>query len=315
VFKEKLKASPDILTVGTANTRIGNGSGKTIMRVESPEGMVERGINNFSVDHDFTDAVGIRIIDGRGFSQDFPADTTRGVIINQTLAKRLNWDNPVGKKINLPGDTTNIARVVGLMADYHQFGLYNVMEDQLFMYDPRCFVAYIKVGSQNLAPTIAFIGELWSELFPGIPFEYEFLDESFGEQFEADEKRGVVYSVFSVLIVIIACLGLFGLSSFMSETRTREVGIRKVFGSDVAGIVRLMLKNYMVLIALSVILASIISYYFASEWLEGFVFRTRIRWITFVLAGFLTMIITVITVSFHTLRSALSNPAESLREE
>jgi putative ABC transport system permease protein len=315
VLKEKLKSNPDILSVGSANTMIGRGSGKTIMRVETPEGMVERGINNFNVDHDFIETLGIKIIDGRGFSEEFPADTARGVIINQTLAKRLNWDDPVGKRLTLPGDTVTLATVVGLIADYYQFGLYNVMEDQLFMYYPICYMVYVKTSGQNLGSTMGYLEGVWNELYPAFPFEYNFLDEEFGEQFEADEKRGVVYTSFSILAVLIACLGLFGLSSFVSEMRTKEVGIRKIHGSSVGGIVRLMLRNYLVLIAISVTLAALISWYFANDWLEGFVHRTSVSWVSFVFGGLLTMLITVLNVSYHTVRSANVNPAESLREE
>jgi putative ABC transport system permease protein len=315
VLKQMLKANPDIITVGTANTRIGQGSGKTIMRVETPDGMIERGINNFRVDHDFIDAVSIRVIDGRGFSEKFPGDTVTGVIINQTLAKRLNWEDPIGKKVNLPGDTSTIATVVGLIADYHQFGMYNVMEDQLFLYYPRCYGVFVRVSGRNMSSTLDYIEQQWQELFPEFPFEYSFLDDNFSEQFEADEKRGVVYTFFSILTVLIACLGLFGLSSFISELKTKEVGIRKVHGSSVQGIVSIMLKSYLVLIAISVVLAALVSWYFANDWLEGFVYRTRVNWLSFVLAGLLTLLITVITVSYHTIRSANVNPAESLRDE
>ena len=208
-----------------------------------------------------------------------------------------------------------MATVVGLIADYHQFGMYNVMEDQLFMYYPRCYMVYVKASGQNMSSTIDYIEEQWKELYPGFPFEYTFLDEHFGEQFEADEKRGLVYTSFSILTVLIACLGLFGLSSFVTEMRTKEVGIRKVHGSSVSGIVSLMLKNYLVLIVISIALASVISWYFANDWLEGFVYRTGISWVSFVLAGLLTLLITVIMVSYHTIRSANVNPAESLRDE
>ena len=315
VLKEKLMSNPGILSVGGANTMIGQGSQKSILRVESVEGMVERGINFFSVDHDFIKTVGIKIIKGRGFSEDFPGDTTRGVIINETLAKRLNWDDPVGKKVTTPTDTIILASVVGLMADYHQFGLYNVMEDLMFLYNPISYIVYIKVSGQNMTSTIKYIEEQWQELYPEFPFEYTFLDAEFGEQFEADEKRGVVYTSFSILTVLIACLGLFGLSSFVAEMRTKEVGIRKVHGSSVSGIVVLMLRSYLILIAISVVIASVISWYFANEWLEGFVYRTSIRWISFVLAGLLTMLVTVVTVSYHTIRTANVNPSESLRDE
>ncbi|MCK4751779.1 MAG: FtsX-like permease family protein, partial [Bacteroidales bacterium] len=186
ILKEKLKSNPDVLSAGSANASIGNGSGKGIMRVETPEGMVERGINNFRIDHDFIETVGIKIIDGRGFSEDFPGDTAHGVIINQTLAKRLNWDDPVGKKVILPMDSNIVATVVGLMADYYQFGLYNVMEDQLFMYYPQCYRVYFKLSGQNMGTAIEHIEDVWTELYPEFPFAYTFLDEDFGEQFEAD---------------------------------------------------------------------------------------------------------------------------------
>ena len=315
VLKQNLKSSPNILNVGTANAAIGRGTGKTIMRVETPEGMVERGINFFRVDHDFIEAVGIRLIEGRGFSEEFTGDTATGVIINQTLAKRLNWDDPIGKKVILPMDSTTIATVVGLIADYHQFGLYNVMEDQMFLYYPECYLIFIKVSGQNMTSTIDYIKEQWTELYPGFPFDYTFLDEDFGEQFEADEKRGIVYTSFSILAMVIACLGLFGLASFTSELRTNEVGVRKVHGASIPRIVSLMLKGYLQLIVIAIIIASFVSWYLANNWLESFVYRTEIHWISFVMAGLVMLVITSVTVSYHTIRSANVNPAESLRYE
>ena len=315
VLKQKLKANPNIIRVGTANAAIGQGAGKTIMRVESPEGMVDRGINFFRVDHDFIDAVGIRLIDGRGFSEEFPGDTATGVIINQTLAARLNWDDPVGKKVILPQDSSTIATVVGLIADYHQFGLYNVMEDQMFLYYPACYGVYVKVSGEDMASTLSYMEEQWTAMYPAFPFEYSFLDKDFGEQFEGDEKRGIVYTFFSILTIFIACLGLFGLASFTSELRTREVGLRKVHGAQVSAIVKLMLQSYLQLIQIAILMASSISWFLAENWLESFVYRTEIKWISFVLAGGLMLVITALTVSFHTLRSAHINPAESLRYE
>ena len=315
VLKQDLKASPNILHVGTANAAIGQGTGKTIMRVETPEGMVDRGINFFRVDHDFIDAVGIKLTEGRGFSEEFPGDTATGVIINQTLAERLNWGDPIGKKVILPMDSSTIATVVGLIADYHQFGLYNVMEDQMFLYYPECYSIFVKISGQDMTSTIDYIKKQWTDLYPGFPFDYSFLDEDFGEQFKADEKRGIVYTFFSIMTIIIACLGLFGLASFTSEIRTREVGLRKVHGANVWSIVRLMLRAYLQLILVAVIIASAVSWFLADNWLESFIYRTEINWISFILAGLVMLAITSITVSYHTVRSANVNPAESLRYE
>lgn len=315
VFKNNLLTNPHIMSVGSANTRIGYGSGKTIFRVESPEGMVERGINNFQADHDFIEATGIRLIAGRDFSVDRPDDTTRGVIINETLAKRLNWDDPIGKKVQFGRDTIGYAEVVGMVGDYFQFGLYNAMESIMFLYYPTNYVVFIKVSGEDLAGTLDFIEQQWIDLYPGFPFDHSFLDQSFDEQFEADEKRGVIFTFFSVLTVLIACLGLFGLASFVAEMKTKEIGIRKVHGADVNSIISLMLKGFMILIIISIIIASAASYFFAKDWLESFVYRTEIRWISFVSAAALTLVITIITVSLHTLRASGINPAESLRYE
>jgi putative ABC transport system permease protein len=141
------------------------------------------------------------------------------------------------------------------------------------------------------------------------------LEEEFNEQFRADEKRGVVYAFFTVLTAIIACLGLFGLASFVTEQRTKEVGVRKVFGAEVSDIVGLMLKSYLFLTGISIMIASAISYYFATRWLESFVYRVNIKWTTFVIAALITILITLITVSLHTIRAGNLNPAKSLRNE
>jgi putative ABC transport system permease protein len=315
VLKDALLGRAGILSIGSANTAIGYGTGKNVIRVETDEGMVERGINNFQADYGFIQTLGITLLEGRDFSIDIPADTIRGVIINETLAKRLNWDNPVGKKVQFLRDTTIFAEVIGLIRDYQQFGLYNEMESLMIFYYPRCFRVFIRTDGSDTEGNIAFIKEKWNEIFPKFPFEYKMLEEEFNEQFRADEKRGVVYAFFTVLTAIIACLGLFGLASFVTEQRTKEVGVRKVFGAEVSDIVGLMLKSYLFLTGISIMIASAISYYFATRWLESFVYRVNIKWTTFVIAALITILITLITVSLHTIRAGNLNPAKSLRNE
>jgi putative ABC transport system permease protein len=315
VFKEAVLTRPGILSIGSANATVGFGTGKNIIRVETGDGMTERGINNFQADHDFIKSLGITILEGRDFSVDIPSDTTRGVIINETLAKRLNWDDPIGKKVQFFGDTTSFATVVGLIKDYHQFGLYNEMESLMILYNPACYVVFIRTDGNDLEAKIEFIKEKWNEMYPRFPFDYTLLEEDFDEQFRADEKRGIIYAFFAILTVLIACLGLFGLASFVTEQRTKEVGVRKVFGAEVSNIVGMMLRSYMYLVGISILIASAISYYFATKWLESFVYRADIKWTTFVLAALVTILITLITVSLHTIHAGNLNPAESLRNE
>jgi putative ABC transport system permease protein len=315
VFKEALLTKPGILSVGSANNDVGYGTPKNVIRVETGDGMVERGINNFQADHDFIKSLGITILEGRDFSVDIPSDTIKGVIINETLAKRLNWDDPVGKKVQLFGDTTSFATVIGLIKDYQQFGLYNEMESLMILYYPTCFVVFIKTDGNDMDGKIELIKAKWNELYPRFPFEYKLLEQEFDEQFRADEKRGIIYAFFAILTVLIACLGLFGLASFVTEQRTKEVGIRKVFGANVPDIVSLMLRSYLFLVGISILVASAISYYFTTKWLESFVYRADIKWTAFVLAALITIVITLITVSLHTIRAGNLNPAESLRNE
>jgi putative ABC transport system permease protein len=315
VFKEAVLSQPGILSIGSANTAVGYGTSKVIMRVETSDGMVERGINNFRADYSFIKTLGINILEGRDFSVDIPADTNRGVIINETLAKRLNWNDPIGKKVQIYGDTTRNATVIGLIKDYHQFGLYNEMESLMILYYPTCYVVFIRTDGNDLEGNIEFIKDKWNAFYPRFPFDYGLLEEDFDEQFSADEKRGIIYAFFAILTVLIACLGLFGLASFVTEQRTKEVGVRKVFGANVSDIVRLMLRNYLFLAGVSILFASAISYYFATRWLESFVYRADIKWTTFLLAALVTILITIITVSLHTIRAGNLNPAESLRNE
>lgn len=315
VFKQAVLGRSGILSIGSANTVVGYGAGKNIMRVETEDGMVERGINTFRADHGFINTLGITLLEGRDFSVDIPGDTTRGVIINETLAKRLNWDNPLGKKVQFGRDTTSFATVVGLIRDYQQFGLYNEMESLMIIYYPTCYVVFIRTDGKDMEGKIEFIKEKWNELYPKLPFEYKMLEEEFGDQFQADEKRGIIYAFFAILTLLIACLGLFGLASFVTEQRTKEVGVRKVFGANVSDIVSLMLRSYIFLAGISIVVASAISYYFATKWLESFVYRVNIKWTTFVLAALITILITIITVSLHTIRAGNLNPANSLRNE
>jgi putative ABC transport system permease protein len=315
VFREALLTKPGILSVGSANNNVGYGTGKTIIKVETVDGMVERGINNFAADHGFIKSLGITLLEGSDFSEDIPSDTTKAVIINETLAKRLNWDDPIGKKVQFPRDTTSFATVVGLIKDYQQFGLYNEMESLMLLYYPTCYVVFIKTDGKDMEGKIEFIKEKWNELYSRFPFDYKLLNEEFDEQFRTDEKRGIIYAFFAILTVLIACLGLFGLASFVTEQRTKEVGVRKVFGANVSDIVSLMLRSYLFLVGISILVASAVSYYFATKWLESFVYRTEIRWTTFLLAALITIVITLITVSLHTIRAGNLNPAESLRNE
>jgi putative ABC transport system permease protein len=267
------------------------------------------------VDHDFVDALGIKIISGRDFQQDMPSDTLTGVVVNETLANRLGWKDAIGKKVMLGNGQAINARVIGVMKDYHQTGMYNEVESLMLVYRERNNIIYIKLSGINTEQTISFIENKWKEVFPDQPFTYTFLSERFNNQFEADEKRGDIFTIFTILAILIACLGLFGLASYMVEQRTREIGIRKVFGADEGVIVRLISKEFLLLIAISIVIAIPVAYYIMSNWLENYVYRTKIGIPLLLIAAALTIVITFITISYKAYQAAILNPARSLKTE
>lgn len=315
VLKQQLLENEDIKFVTSTNTAMGEGSAKVIFNMETDQGMAQRGINFAVVDHDFIDALEIKIVEGRDFRQDMPSDTLTGVVVNETLAKRMAWSEPIGKKVELGDGNAINARVIGVMADYHQTGMYNEIESLMLVYRELNNIVYVKLSGNNMEQTLSFIESTWKEVLPDQPYSYSFLKERFNRQFEADEKRGLIFTIFTILAILIACLGLYGLASYMVEQRTKEVGIRKVFGASEGVVVRLISKDFLILVGISILIALPVAYYFMSNWLENYIYRTNIGIPLLVLAALLTVAITFITISYKAYQAALTNPASSIRTE
>lgn len=315
LLKDQLRDLQGIKYVTSTNTPIGEGSGKVIFNMETDQGMSQRGINFAVVDPDFVETLGITIREGRDFQEDMPSDTLTGVIVNETLVKRMGWTDPIGKKAELGDANTIRARVIGVMKDYHQTGMYNEIESLLLVYRPLNNIVYVKLTGENVQETIGRIEEKWKEIFPDQPFTYEFLSDRFNRQFEADEKRGFIFTLFTILAILIACLGLFGLASYTVEQRTKEIGIRKVFGANESSILRLVSKDFLVLVTISVIIAFPLAYYFMSRWLENYVYKSKLGIMLFLAAAILTLVITFLTISYKAYQASVMNPASSLKTE
>jgi putative ABC transport system permease protein len=315
VLKQVLLDNPNIKYVTSTNSAVGEGSGKLIFNVETDQGMAQKGINFAVVDHDFIETLGIKMVNGRDFQQDMPSDTLSAVVVNETFVNRMGWKEPIGKKIEAGDANTLRARVIGVMKDYHQTGMYNGIESLLLAYRPRNNVVYIKLTGNDTEPTLSYIETRWKEVFPGEPFMYTYLTERFNRQFEADEKRGLVFTMFTILAILIACLGLFGLASYMVEQRTKEIGIRKVFGANESVILRLISKDFLILVTIGIVIAIPIAYYFMSNWLENYVYRTKIGIPLLIGAALLTILITFITISYKAYQAAVMNPANSVKTE
>lgn len=315
VFKQTLLEDRNIVSVTSTNARLGEGSPKLIFNMETEAGMEERGVNFAVVDHDFVSTLGIEITEGRDFRQDMPADTLLAVIVNETLARRMNWDDPVGKRVEIGDGAMLSASVVGVMKDYHQTGIYNEIESLMLVYRYNSPFVYVRLNGENVQGAIRYIETVWDDIFPGIPFTYQFLSDRFSEQFGADEKRGFIFTLFTVLAILISCLGLFGLTSYMVEQRTREIGIRKVFGAGEPLIVSLICKDFLLLVSVSMIVAFPVAYYFMQRWLENFVYRIEPGFAVFLIAAMGTFFLTFLTVIFRAWRAAVANPVDSLRVE
>ncbi len=315
LLKQALLKNADIRYVTSTNTAIGEGSGKVIFNVESDQGMVQKGVNFAVVDHDFIETMGIKIKEGRDFSQDMPSDTLYAVVVNEAFANRMAWKEPLGKKVELGDSSILRARVIGVMKDYHQTGMYNEVESLMLIYREINNVIYVKLSGKNTQETLKFIETTWKDLFPDQPYSYTYLTDRFKGQFEADEKRGLIFTLFTLLAIFIACLGLFGLASYMVEQRTKEIGIRKVFGAGESAILTLISKDFLTLVGIGIILAVPIAWYFMHNWLKNYIYRIHIGIALVALAALLTIIITFITISYKAYQASIMNPANSIKTE
>jgi len=316
VLKQALADNPDIKMVSGTTSPIGEGSGKVIFNVETDQGMSQRGINFAVVDHDFIEALGIKMKEGRDFQLAMPSDTSAGVVVNETFVNRMGWKEAIGKRIEVTGGNQVVARVIGVMKDYHQTGMYNEVETFMLVYRGNQMpVMYVKLSGNNNQQALSYIELKWKELFPGQPFEYTYLTERFNNQFETDEKRGLIFTMFTILAIMIACLGLFGLASYTVEKRTKEIGIRKVFGASEGTVMGLVSRDFVLLVAVGILLAIPLAYWFMGNWLENYVYRTKIGIMLIVLSALLTIIITFLTISYKAFQAAITNPAESIRTE
>lgn len=322
VLREKLLQNPKITAVGTANATPGEGSGKQLMNVENSTGVMEQyGVDNYGVDFDFFPTLGMEIVAGRHFSSDFGTDTTLAVLVNEAMVERMGWSaqDAIGRKVQYgTNDTLPVARVIGVVKDFHQRSLYEPITALLFRPSMNNYQVHARINPENpkeLSEAISFAERAWREVFPGNPFEFDFVDSAFMELYKADQIRASIFTLFSVLMILIACLGLLGLASFSSEQRTKEIGVRKIMGAGTTDIVYLLTRNFIFLVALATLPAFIAAWYFMTRWLDTFTYHASMNYWLYGLAFLLVVLITLVTTGYHALRAAKRNPVEALRYE
>ena len=320
-IKEDLLSYEGIKSVGAASHIPGE---RPPSHAFIPEGFSENQTQlmmDINCDWDFITTMEMEIIEGRNFSRDFSLDRNQSVIINETAAKKYGWEKAVGKTIQVirgSGANTRIIEktVIGVVKDFHMVSMHKKIVPVCIRNEssPLNYI-FIRTRPGDIVNAMGFIREKWKTVDPNRPFEYLFLDENFDRQYKADERLSEIFACFTLLSIFIACLGLFGLASFTTSQRTKEIGIRKVMGASVSGIVLLLSKNFLKWLILANIIAWPVSYYFMQQWLQNFAYRTSINIAFFIFAGILTLIIAVITISFQSVKAAKTNPVNSLKYE
>lgn len=270
-------------------------------------------ISYFNVDPDYNKIVKLKMVAGRWFTPGSQADA-HNAILNETAVLELGLHKPyVGQRFISQGDT---GHVIGVVKDFN-YQSFHAKIGPVVLKNHEDYVSTFLIGvaAGKQAETLSKAEKIWASNFPGEPFEYTFLDQEFDKLYRNDAKTSGLMSVFAVIAVIISCLGLFGLAAFTAEQRGKEIGIRKVLGATVSGIVSLLSKDFVVLVLVALIIASPLAWWLMNKWLENFVYRINISWWMFILAGIIAVLIAFITVSFQAIRAAVANPVKSLRSE
>ena len=323
-FKQTLQSKATVRAATLCGWLPGQGAGgNKLMEQFVPKGK-NTGFRFITADADFLQTFGIRLRQGRSFTA--KAGNTQ-FMVNEAMAKYLEWgENGVGRLLGYYtyrynpdgtyGEVPVEGEVIGVVTDYHQSDLRSLIEPLVIMpatgYEPQMAV---KLQTSDLKNSIAEIGQTWRKFFPGKPFDYRFLDDAFNDTYTRETRMGNIFGIFAGLAVFISCLGLFGLATFMAERRTKEIGIRKILGANVTGIVAMLSKDFLKLVLVAFVIATPVAWYAMNRWLQDFAYRIDISWWVFALAGLLALVIALVTVSFQAVKAALANPVKSLRSE
>ncbi len=287
---------------------------------ENPNLIEDLTLYSYLVDDGFVPTMGIEILQGRNFDEERGLDSL-AVIINESTAKMVGWENPIGKHLTYPGGRNERFEVVGVMKDFHNLSFRESIEPFALFHESsktytlnQSFLA-VKIKPGSTREVLDKSKALWAGFAPDAPFSFTFLDDDINAQYQSEERLGSVLSSFTFLSVFVACLGLLGLIAYTTEQRTKEIGIRKVLGATVAGITGMLAKDFLKLVVAAVFIAIPVAWFFMNSWLMDFEYRIEIAWWVFALAGASAILIAFLTVSLQAVKAALANPVESLRSE
>jgi putative ABC transport system permease protein len=318
-FRTELLANSNIKSIGRSSRiptgRLLDAQGAAIEKGDTLA-QVKVDIKCIAADFDFNKTYGVKILAGRDFSRSYGLDTA-GFLLNQTAVNALGMhsnEEIIGKNFRYGGQR---GKVIGVFNDFHFESMHQKIIP-LVMYMPRQ-ADYgrisVKVAGNNMAAAVAHIENVWKKFLPDTPFEYTFLDDNFDRLYRSENRQGSIFTLFACIAIFIACLGLFGLSAFTISQRVKEIGIRKVIGASVTGIVTLLSKDFLKLVAIASLIAFPLAWYAMNSWLQNFAYRSNIPWWIFAAAGIIAVVIALVTISFQAIKAANANPVKSLRSE
>ena len=316
-FKETLTQHTGIKGVAISTSIPGEAVGWNAggIKLAGTDESTQKQYRVIGMDHDYMKQYGIKLLAGRYFSKDFGTDDS-AVIFNKKGFEQLGLNKPedaVGKRIDFWGSRYTI---IGVAENFHQQSLREAFEPLIFRLIPgvRGYLS-VKTTASKAGETIALVKSNWDKFFPGNTFDYFFLDDHFDQQYRADQRFGQVFGLFTSLAILVACLGLFGLASFTTIQRTKEIGIRKVLGASVSGILKLLYQEFATLLVIAFVIAVPLAWLTIGNWLQGYAFRINIHWYYFVLPFIMILVVALLTVSFQSIKAAIANPVKSLRTE
>lgn len=314
VIKNNILTNPDILSVGKSSNLIGDDlSVESVTPVNAPEQKEFPTVRVFRIDDQYLKVLNIPLKEGRNFSVEY--HDSASFIINEKAAQIMELKNPLGSLVRNSVSGVE-GKVIGVIKDFHFTSLHNQIEPLVLEYNPQWTNnLLIKFRPEKTASVINFLRKKIEDISPGTLFSYSFLDERIAGLYKKEDNMSQVLKAFSILAIVIACIGLFGLAAHASEIRTKEIGIRKVIGASVTNLIRLLSKDFALLVLIGNLVAWPIAWYAVNKWLNEFTYKIEISWQVFVFAALVTFVIAMITVGFHCIRTARANPVKSLRTE
>jgi putative ABC transport system permease protein len=314
-LKVRLADTPGVLNVALASQKPSFTSWSSSgFNWEGKDPSLKVDVTYMGADNGYVDTLGMSIVRGRNFSEDFPTDKTESFLINEELARLMGFEDPVGRSFSFWGEK---GKIVGVVKDFHFQPLRRKIEPLVIRWADSRWSNYLllRLAPGGIAGSLRAVRQTWEETVAGVPFRYEFLDDDFAALYSSERQTRTLLDIFTVMAIVVACLGLFGLASFAAERRTKEIGIRKVLGASTPGILTLLCREFLVLIALANVIAWPVGYLLARGWLDGFAYHTRIGLTVFAGAFAASLAVGLLTVLFKAARAAAANPVQALKYE